>query len=396
MLLLHALLLLSHVACCLSSQISFPSQGDPINGNRQTSVRTTLVDLLSQQEDFSLVIRLLQRAKLIVNLNLIKDATFFAPTNAAIRSDPWLFSLVDTESELPEQAYMNEDNIQARLRQQLLYHCLNYSLEIPTDDSIRSLETLLFPHPEAGLGRPGEDSKPFPGLPAPDQHSLLGGQGQKVRFKLLDQAKARLGVDSHGKSGVRVSCQRIQRASNGVLIPVEGLLKPPESIEEIIKRHPLLRRIPKLYSDDELDTYTTTANMTLFAPTDASWEALDKLEMRYLESGYAQDDLRELFERHVVINKDIGYTERLLQLKQGWSLAYLTLPIFRPNANRFFVVRTLSGSTLALSSDNGSLRVNGSVQAQADIFAANGGLSLFSSNRPHSKSIIRHKASFIS
>src|ERR1700683_950521 len=99
------------------------------------STSTTLVDALSADDDYSSLLRLLQRARLIPTLNKLNGSTLFAPTNDAISRHPSCNNAL-------------QDNIHEQLRQDLFYHILNYSIHaLPTQlPEVQVHKTLLFPH----------------------------------------------------------------------------------------------------------------------------------------------------------------------------------------------------------------------------------------------------------
>src|SRR6266853_4693787 len=70
------LALLPYSLAIPNSQSSFHSP--------EHTLSTTLVDKLSEDPDFTTLLRLLQRARLIPTLNRLNGTTFFAPTNDAI------------------------------------------------------------------------------------------------------------------------------------------------------------------------------------------------------------------------------------------------------------------------------------------------------------------------
>lgn len=186
---------------------------------------TTLVDLLSADPDYSSLIRLLQRARLIPSLNRLNASSLFAPTNDAIErhasSNPlWNIALrEDSKSPL-------KDNVQEELRQQLFYHILNYTLlDLPADKSPWSLETLLFPHkiPEHPKREPPPGS---PWLPVPG--GTLGGAPQRLRIAARKN-DAYIGVDAFGNGGAKIVKPR-QNATNGVVYGIADMLVPPPSL----------------------------------------------------------------------------------------------------------------------------------------------------------------------
>src|SRR5271170_8123863 len=81
---------------------------------------TTLVDALSADPDFTSLLRLLQRARLIPTLNRLNGSTLFAPTNDAIKRHTSSNSLWNTALQ-DDQLSLN-DNVHEQLRQELLYH----------------------------------------------------------------------------------------------------------------------------------------------------------------------------------------------------------------------------------------------------------------------------------
>jgi solute carrier family 25 carnitine/acylcarnitine transporter 20/29 len=272
------------------------------------TTRTTLTDVLSANAHFSSLLRLLQRSRLIPTLNRLSNATLFAPTNAALAEAG--FDDGDLDLTAP-------DNIQAALRRQLLYHLLNYTLPLSNDTSqpTQLIETLLFPHPKAGHGKPG-----WPDLP--DEHSLLGGEGQKLKLAKDSNVTT---LRANGKAA-QVMMANASYAGNGLVLPIDRLLSPPKSISHALFDHPSLSQIRSLYSEAQLREYATRPNLTLFVPIDTAWEgnALDELEWRYLRSGFAEKDLLELFQNHAASNT-IGYANRLEQEKKGmfWLLGPL-------------------------------------------------------------------------
>lgn len=314
---------------------------------------------------------------MLIYLSILWPQTFFAPSDEALRragkeqQEPWTTALDVLESQDGPQEgrdVLLADNIAAELRKTLLYHLLNDTLvldDIPARP--RLYETLLFPHPLAGHGGPRQPREPSTELP--DRHSLLGAQGQKLRMvskeaggkkkqKKMDNKKEKevwVGIAADGSSGTSISADLVQHASNGVLMPLDQVLVPPPSIAQLLKTHPMLQRIPELYSEDQLQQFAADqANLTLFAPADASWDRdLDDLERKYLKSGYATKDVAELWEKHVVQQSRIGYTD-VLQ-KEGQ-------------------VTTISGSPLSFEEgqDGKLFKVNGSEVLEQEILAENG------------------------
>lgn len=200
----------------------------PIYSNPPSTSSTTLVDALSADPDYTHLIRLLQRARLIPTLARLNGTTLFAPTNDAIEryvsgNSLWGAGLYK------EDDYMKpRDNIQEKLRQELLYHMLNSTLPPfpkPEDLSVQVHETLHYPQ------KPGDTptGDPPPSLPwIPEPGGTLGGRPQRLRLSSRDK-NVWVGVDAFGKGGVKVTKGRLDVA-NGVLVGIGGVLEPPPSL----------------------------------------------------------------------------------------------------------------------------------------------------------------------
>lgn len=317
--LISVLVLLYGAYATEASQIPFASEetDTPIH-----PLRTTIVDLLSQDGNYTHLVLALQRSRLIPTINRLHNgSTLFAPTNNAIelvaaREEDPLWSLALPEN--LQQTY--SDNINAQLRRTLLYHLLNVTLPLEWNISDPILlPTMLFPHPmKAGHEKPGG---PFPD--APDIHSLLGNASQVLRFSASkDWSSANtsftVGCDAQGEGGLSVNTAKIVNGTNGVIFPLEsGVLQLPASAGHILRTHPSLSHIRSLYSNEALHSLDNKSEITLFAPADHAWEALDEMERRYLASGFAQSDLQEIFDDHLVRQEQIGYVDQLLSQSNG-------------------------------------------------------------------------------
>jgi solute carrier family 25 carnitine/acylcarnitine transporter 20/29 len=175
-----------------------------------------LVDVLNNDEDYSSLLSLLQKAKLIPTLNKLNGSTLFAPTNDAIkRHDLWRSAL--------EYPTLLKDNVQEELRQQLFYHLLNFSVtEDPKDLTTLQVNTLHFP--KLSLNPP--TNEPPPWMPIPE--SSLGNQSQKLRLTSRDGV-AWVGVDAFGKGGIEVKKQKVE-AANGVVYGIAHVLEVPPDL----------------------------------------------------------------------------------------------------------------------------------------------------------------------
>ena len=197
---------------CISSQVHWTSH---------SSTSLTLVDALNADPDYSSLLLLLQKARLIPTLNRLNRSTLFAPTNDAIErhsANNLLWRNILDSQEVP-------DNIQEQLRQQLFYHLLNNSLVgTPTDNNTQVLKTLLYPHDP----RDPPSHEPPPWMPIPT--GTLGSEPQRLRIAAHDQS-AYIGTDAFGKGGVAIVKDK-QIADNGVLFGISEVLEPPPDLGE--------------------------------------------------------------------------------------------------------------------------------------------------------------------
>ena len=181
---------------------------------------TTLIDVLNNDSDYTSLLKLLQRARLVPTLNKLTESTFFAPTNDAISRRPlWKAALDDGGDSL-------RDNIQEKLRQELLYHLLNYTMpSLPVDENPQVHKTLLFPRklPDS----PSRDPPPSPPwLPIPG--GTLGGEPQRLRVSQR-KGQVRVGVDASGQGGTVIVKGRVD-ASNGILLGINDVLEIPPDL----------------------------------------------------------------------------------------------------------------------------------------------------------------------
>lgn len=188
---------------------------------------TTFVDALSADPDYTDLIILLQRARLIPTLNRLNGSTFFAPTNDAIRRHDFWSTVV------ADDTFIVTDNIQEQLRQQLFYHLLNYSLPaMPEAPNPQVLLTLHYPR--SPLEPPSRDPPPSPPwMPIPG--GSLGSEPQRLRVAARDQS-AFVGVDAFGKGGVEIVKGKVD-AGNGLLLGINGVLDPPPDLAHLVSQH---------------------------------------------------------------------------------------------------------------------------------------------------------------
>jgi solute carrier family 25 carnitine/acylcarnitine transporter 20/29 len=277
----------------------------------QDTFSTTLVDKLSEDPDYTTLLRLLQRARLIPTLNRLNGSTLFAPTNDAIQR---YLSLSRLSS-------LTGDNVNEQLRQELFYHLLNYTVVLPKEKDVLVTKTLHFPHdsPEP----PSRDPPPSPPwLPVPG--GSLGGEPQRLRVATR-KGRIHVGVDTFGEGGAKVVKDPVD-AGNGLLVGIDGILPLPPSLGAyhssipyarvelvflagVVSAHLSTSYFRKILTPAVINRLNETAELTIFVPVDSAWNALHPIEKLYLESGFAADDLIRIFEMHAVVQQGVKWSE---------------------------------------------------------------------------------------
>ncbi|KZV77030.1 FAS1 domain-containing protein [Peniophora sp. CONT] len=338
------------LACASAAQVHFDSPATaPFDGPVRTT-STTLVDVLSNDSDYTSLLRLLQRAKLIPTLNRLNGSTFFAPTNDAIEKHKASNSL--WHAALSDDSHLL-DNVHEQLRQDLLYHLLNYSISLPQEERLLVTHTLHFPyeHTEPPTREP-------PGRPPwmPQPGGTLGGEPQRLRVAARESA-VYVGVDTFGKGGAKLVKGEVN-AGNGILLGIDSVLAPPSHLADIIGNQSSLSYFQRILTPEVKDRLANTSELTLFVPVDSAFDALPKYERLYLESDFATDDLQRIFEMHAVVQDRVVYSEA-----------------FEPAVN----LTTLQGQTLEVVRAPDKVLVSDAEIVQSDIYAANGVLHTVSS-----------------
>ncbi|KAF9229124.1 hypothetical protein BS17DRAFT_689484 [Gyrodon lividus] len=312
----------------------------------------TLLDVLNDDQDYTLLLSLLQRARLIPTLNKLNGSTLFAPTNDAVKrhsskNSLWKNLLADRNLFVP-------DNVQEQLRQQLFYHLLNYSVnDLPEDSSTQTLKTLHFPRLE--VDPPAHELPPSsPWFPIPD--GLLGSEPQRLRLTSRD-GSAWVGTDAFGKGGAEVVKEKIE-ATNGVVFGISAVLEPPPELERVVTSEKLLSYFKKVLTPRIGEFLNSTPELTLFMPVDSAWESLDPLERSYLESDFAADDLRRILDMHAVLDEGVKWSESF-QSSTEFTTRY--------------------GSSLEIAVSSEGTTISGAKLVQPDVYASNGVLHLVSS-----------------
>ena len=199
----------------------------PIDSSAPSTSSTTLVDALSADPDYTHLIRLLQRSRLIPTLARLNRTTLFAPTNDAIERHATRNSLWGAELYEGDNHLRPHDNIQEELRQELLYHMLNGTLQsFPKQEEIVVQVHNTLHYPRKPIDLPGHPPSSSPWIPEPG--GTLGGLPQRLRLAKRNK-NIWVGVDGFGEGGVKAIKGRVDVA-NGVLVGIDGVLELPPSL----------------------------------------------------------------------------------------------------------------------------------------------------------------------
>lgn len=363
-----------------------------------------LIDVLAASSNHTILVRLLQRTRLIPTLNNLMEfgdgrgLTILAPTDEAIlrRRDKerqareaqqtsaftaeyledqlgnpvpiwqhasmgrweWAVALASIPSEDKEeqgddiavrvwsQTQDNSlENINAVLRQQLLYHVINFTLPYDFDAQVEGSPA---PLPEPGQHpimhttlhlpsrrfvheptRPGPiphppSQPPHPG--AEDRGGLLGGQGQKLRMATRSPSKdtesqsssigVYFGTNDEGEGGAKVLATDTS-SRRGIIISIDDILDLPPDLATTIRKDSRLQHLTELTTDKMLLTLTETAHATFFLPTAEAFEALTNIEKTFIMGPWqlARQERIKLLGWHMsgigLGNGKVGYGEQL-------------------------------------------------------------------------------------
>lgn len=288
------------------------------------STSTTLVDLLSADSDYTTLLKLLQRTRLIPTLNKLNGTTFFAPTNDAInRYTLWNklppLPLVDPQQDGPTWTH-DFDNVNDQLRQQLLYHLLNYTLPHYPPEAVEVLTTLHFPR--IPLEPPSREPPPGPPwLPIPG--GSLNGEGQRLRLAARDD-KAFVNVDANGEQGIPI-VKKAAYGTNSLLIGIDDVISVPTDLATIVRKNAALTYVAKILRDSHFKILGSTPGLTVFLPEDSAWSELHPVERLYLESEFAEDDLRWILGMHAA-NSKIGWSDTFGEHAKGTIFSKVITP----------------------------------------------------------------------
>jgi uncharacterized surface protein with fasciclin (FAS1) repeats len=197
-------------------------------------------------------------------------------------------------------------NVNAVLRQQLLYHMLNFTLpyninpegslggdhfadappSLPAAGKTTMLTTLHLPshrllHEPTRPGPVPQPPRTAPHPGAEDEGGLLGGEGQKVRICTPDGAAVLVGTSTRCEGGAKIT--KVDRTSEkGILISIDKVLDLPADLATVIKEHPKLQHLLNMTNNDSLRSLTESAHVTFFLPTAESFKVLSTIERTFI------------------------------------------------------------------------------------------------------------------
>ncbi|UZJ55029.1 hypothetical protein CBS101457_004349 [Exobasidium rhododendri] len=343
-----------------------------------------LIDVLASLPEHTIFVRLLQRTRLLPTLmNLIefgdgRGLTIMAPTDDAISkkakmererrlasrdfTPEYTDDLYQPQSAWEWAIYLAErdestsdvdlivplwtdqdshlDNVNAVLRQQILYHMINYTLpyNFTTGGLINTRSAPSLPSPGEAimlttLHRPSRSTLDTPTRPGPIPHpptspphpgaedggGLLAGEGQKVRIAMTEEGSVKIGTNSKGLGGITVVNANYS-SNSGVILSVDGILDLPPSFATILRDYPSLQYLRNLTTNSLLNSLTETAHTTFFLPTETAFETLTAVEKVFITGDWdlaRQDRLRLLGEHMSGIGLGegrIGYANQIREI----------------------------------------------------------------------------------
>ncbi|KAF8755931.1 hypothetical protein RHS01_04861 [Rhizoctonia solani] len=310
------------VGSVLADQQHFEGTGDDTFVEEYT-FRKTIIDVLSADEDYTLLLKALQRARLVPTLNRINGSTLFAPTNAAIE----------------RYAKSHPDSLWA-------------SLVSGCPCNIHTPNASFSTAPDDGSGPPSHEPPDLPPwMPVPG--GLLAGEPQRVRITWRDDA-AWVAVSEQGEGGLKI-VKGDAEASNGRVIGVDGVIPLPKNLDTLRYLTPSIERV-----------LSNSPHLTLFVPDDKAWDVLQPMEKLWLDNGFAERDLMDIFARHATTgekpHEDVDFADNI---KVGWSEYWGSDSSYQSLANSKLQLATHSNGTTMVN--NGTASV-----LQKDVYASNG------------------------
>ncbi|KAG0331973.1 hypothetical protein BG004_001433 [Podila humilis] len=249
------------------------------------SASTTAITLISSDPGFSILVKQLQRNRLVTFINDRKTGTFFAPTNAAFNK--WFEDHgVHKSQHVP--------------REVLLYHILPDSYETQSFKDGMLLETELVKYGYLGDNNEGQ-------LVAVAKASWRPGRRSRFTVGNADLIKADWIAD------------------NCVVHVVDQMLEPPGDLVETMQKHAELEAIYNIIHGAGLDSLLKEHRpFTVFAPTDNALAKLNRIQVHYFKDPEGFFDLQSTFQHHVhegtLYKRDISEGSTGISTVQGQDL----------------------------------------------------------------------------
>jgi len=273
---------------------------------------TTIIDLLSTNEEFGPLLKVLQRTALIPLLNTAPNITLIAPIAAAF----------------------DDDNIDVT-RRLMMYHTLNASVLSSMIEGEIVFESLLR-------------------MDERDNSSL--GVGVRVE---------RQGDSGRGQGALRIGgTARVVKSdwvANNVIQVVDRLIQIPESIGSLSSRGYMLIVESNLDKMKSASTFNTLFKDTsfpreysLFVPDDSSFDILHPVEISYLKTKFGEQDRTALLHRHT--SEEILYRKNFQE---------------RGNATGGNTT-SLEGEKINFTTNNSQIRIDNATLTHPDIVCNNG------------------------
>lgn len=217
----------------------------------------SIIDVLSESAQFSILIRQLQRHGLVPVLNEATNVTFIAPTNAAfVDVDPTSIS-----------------------RDQLLYHLLNQTIVLKTLNTDLVAPTYLY---SSSLVYSTTNSK-AEDYPLP------------IYVNNFDNTSYAVGNTLVVEQDLKAS------KGHGVVHAVDKLLEIPESVCEMLGRNDDATIFSKIFQMEfNCSMPMLPEYATVLVPLDSAFDQVNKVELDYLLSSWAKEDRRALLSRHII------------------------------------------------------------------------------------------------
>lgn len=251
-----------------------------------------VLDVLNASPDHRILVRLLQRARLIPAINSLQHSgvnlTLIAPVDSAWPRTVRAAFASDAPSPAPGHADAQQlaalsalvgagprasDNINTQLNELLRYHIIGRDLlvDLLHPPAVRQLETTLYVprHSGPGGGGDGGEGAGEPLLNGKQKVFMYSGNDTTTFGWSYGRQDRRSAVAYMAHGTYAVNCSR------GVVVAVDGVLRPPPSLPKMIQSHPQLTSLAHLINlgmgKTPLPVPLSSKALTAFLPSDAAF-----------------------------------------------------------------------------------------------------------------------------